>query len=442
MAPKLRIAWFSELNCQREPGPAVAAYWSDQLLPLLRQDFEIDLFHNSFAEYPGYPTYHYLTAFRRQAEKPYDLFFYQLEDRVSSDFVRIHLALQPGVVLFHDFLFTRFGPEQILNSPWERVVAKYRGQGPWPERDCFNPPRGPQGFREAAFAELALFANPVQLGQFKGEVAARAFVDVPGLGAASIAAPVAVDPHIPASSPQRMRVAYAGSPQIEDRAHKLLPALAELKDCRLSWLLAEEERGRAVALLQEFGLTDVELILGRTPQRWYEVVRNTDISVHTSFSAFRHTGPYLPISLMAGRPTIVTNFGAATALPDGVVFKIEPGETECAQLADLFGRLSQMASFRAAGAIQEFARDQFDRKIVAAEIGFVFKQTAAAFAAEHRKWQAFLAEAGAAQFAERGALWKGDRSESGLAGESGELIWKRLLQPVYRELGWMAAPRG
>src|SRR5690606_23982396 len=118
-----------------------SAYFTSLVLPELENSFEIELFDSEEREVLGRRTKHFLKAAAIHAVSPFDLFFYQLENAKEAHFVRFHLGLQPGVVLFHDLFLSDEGPEPLLESHWRAVLAKYRGHtASWAERGSKPPP--------------------------------------------------------------------------------------------------------------------------------------------------------------------------------------------------------------------------------------------------------------------------------------------------------------
>ena len=62
-----RLAWFSPLPISKDGGASTGAYWSKALLPILRSEFEIELFYDGFGQYEDFRTAHFLAAAKRHA---------------------------------------------------------------------------------------------------------------------------------------------------------------------------------------------------------------------------------------------------------------------------------------------------------------------------------------------------------------------------------------
>ncbi len=432
MHTKLRVAWFSSLNLDSSPGASVSAYVSDELLPLLREQFEIELFHSQTGSYLDFTTHHYLTALRRHREAPFDLFFYQLEDLKSSYFSRMHLGLYPGIVLFHDFLLTDDGPEPILNSSWSKMVQKFHDQGcPWPSRRLEYKKRGPHAFREAGLAALALFSHERHLAEYRSLIECT----ISDKSRASfLPFPVNINANSIRPGGEVRVLGYCGTPRIEHRAHKAFQALAErAHGLRLVWLVADDEESQARELLREFEITNFELLRSRSPSRWAEVVSRCDVALHTLFSVYGQPGPYLPITLARGIPSLVTDFACADYMPDTVAFKIEPGASEARQIGLILDALMSGQVDFSARSVHEYAAGLHRREVVAAELAKVFTANASYLGDVMRRWEIMQDSGRRALVAEAPTLLP--CSEVGAVAEV-HATWQQLYAPIFNELGW------
>jgi len=448
MSKKLRIAWFSPLNTTPRLGSSVSAYFSDVTLPLLKEQFEIDLFHDSFTAYKDYATWHYLRAFKKHEEKPYDIFFYQIEDAKASAFVRMHCGLIPGVVLFHDLTLTQDAPVPILDSPWRDVLQKFQNpQAPWParkkpepvkeknsEQDKSKKPktRDPLARREANYASMALFSSERDNEIFQREIKSQKTA----LATDSFLLPFPVD-FSALNNPEKensTNIGFCGSPWIEHRAYKLLQALSEIdKPYKLHWLVSEKQKEKAQELLNEFSITSAEIHAPRTPRNWQALTAEIDIAVHTHYSAYGQPGPYLPISLARGLPSIVSAFGATDCLSPEVVFKVAPGDTEARELHGVIDTLlNNTTSFNSA-TVLNYAKEQHDSKRVAAELSQVFSDWALVHKKSLKNWQSY--ENRAREEILTNALDTGWESLSTTA-EQKLLLQSAGLKAAFTDLGW------
>ena len=85
--PRLRIAWVSPTAAASVESPSMGAYFSREILPRLAHRFDIHLFHNSFDSWDGIPARHYLRLIEMHQTRPFDLVFYQVENRAAANFV-------------------------------------------------------------------------------------------------------------------------------------------------------------------------------------------------------------------------------------------------------------------------------------------------------------------------------------------------------------------
>lgn len=341
----MRLAWISTLN---SPCSA-SSYCSSQLLPFLHSRFDIDLF--TPAEEAGPGRFDWRELWPRHKTRRYDLFFYQLEEHARLSFVPQLLHYLPGAVLFHDVLFRdrAFG-DGFLHTQSEHGAEEHFAAD------------------AAAASLLSFFSCERDLNEWKkrNTQAGRAFFYLPY--------PVHEQMFSASARPPSggLSLLYHGSPNIEDRAQHLLPALARLESAyRLSWMLAEDELPRAKELCRLFSI-DPARIEWRCPRSWdiwRELLGSGDLACHLYCSAFGDPGPGLPMSMAAGLPCLVNDFGSAQWLPDKTVRKIPGGveETEAIvrALQDAAAKREEDPYVKAARA---YAMEMHDRQSIAAQL--------------------------------------------------------------------------
>jgi len=306
---------------------SLSRLFTETVLGELEGRYDVELFEDSFQ---GGRSHHYLSAFQRDEENPFDLFVYNIEDRESSGFSRFHAGLKPGVCIFHDILFTTRAPESLAHSPWEFTIERFKESSvPWPEKEIWPERNVPFGYREAALAFVAVFTSEWAHGEYRRSCVEYLAKLADGRRSYYLPFPIAVtDLHTPTST-ATLRVAFAGSTRVEARAHKLLHALSLFtRDYELLWMLSSEELPHARKLCEEFGVKKVRFIQGRNADNWREVVREADIAFHLKFSLYGNDAPWLPITLMEEKIAVVSDFGGAHYLSDDLVLKVKPGEDE------------------------------------------------------------------------------------------------------------------
>ncbi len=337
-AQGLRIAWFSELVSAGSVG--LSAYCSNLLLPRISTQHTIEV----FSPYPaceayGLPHHHFLNAYRRHREEPFDLFFYQLEDSRSCRFVRGHIGLMPGITWFHDLFFNDLGPEACHTSPWETSIAQfYKPSEPFYDRAKAPHQLWPRAYREVSLSPVVLFSSQWARNEF-GNMVSNRLESVVGSHQADVL-PVPVGGEISRREPSAavFTIASTSVPGIEGRSHKLLPVLRSLRfDWQLLWMVEAHEHAAAVRVVNEFGVADrVTLVTPRSLDAWERIVAESDVALHLHTSPFGHLAPFVQTSLCAGTPTVVSFAAQGEDFPANTVFQIVPGIHEGAQLEGVF----------------------------------------------------------------------------------------------------------
>lgn len=436
-----RVAWFSPLNTEGASSASHSAHVSDLLLPLLEDQFDIELFHNGFDSYGDLPTYHFLSAFHRHKQKPFDIFFYQLEDHPDSQYLRIASTLMPGVNWFHDLLFSTHGPEPILNSSWSETCQKFiNPDREWPDRDRKYTPRGPVGYREAGMCFAALFSSERDHSEYLRQIEDRLISAKGSEQPLSFVLPFPVDikrcRRLPTKS-STQRIGYCGSPRIEHRAHKLLQAIRSRvqsgRSSHMVWMLEQRDLPAALELISEFGLDGVvELRSGLSPESWLSLLPDIDVAAHLHFSAFGHPGPYLESSLVAGLPVLISRFGSSEFYPEEITYQIEPGDTEALQIEEVLTQLEGEVGGHNRDLTRLYAGERFDSRVIAAELSAVFSNLLTTLRLATKRWEQLEQVA----LQNMLAVLEEKRSKR-LAGLDGlETIWSERQVEIFSDLGW------
>ncbi len=427
----MKIAWFSPLSSalplQQRGSISAAAYSTSILLPRLEKFCEIDLFHDHLSEYNGRPVHSFLSAYDRHRKAPYDVFLYHLENGPQAYFSRIHSALMPGVVWFHDYFLSDFGPEPILNSAWRETVAKFRDRTrEWSSHEQKHVPYGPQALREVSTAAVKIFSSERDHGEYRR----TAELSIIPPSARSHYLPLPVEPvSVLGNAPQELlKIAFCGAPRIECRARTLLEAVAKYEgQFELTWLVAENEENEARELLADFDLPTVKIIPGRSPAKWHEVVTRSTVAVHTLFSVFGQLGPYLNISMMHGVPSIVCNFGQGELLPSSLILKISCGNEAALELNGIFQRLAGQDLSDLRRRVAEYGAEMFHADVIARELLTVFDHARPSLQSVVGRWEQFEEAARSQLFTEATALARPDFINSDpLAAAFTELGWTSL----------------
>jgi hypothetical protein len=398
---RLRIGWFVAGGKES----TLSSHCSQCLLPALRDRYEIELFTDEVKLDLGelsrlFPVHHYITAFRRHREAPFDLFFYQLEDGKDSRFVRMHIGLIPGVVWIHDLFLHDAGPEGLRTSPWEQTIAQYdrlgkdlTSAGELPHTDETNVrlrvanQLGPCAYREVSLAPVALFSNRWAMAESQKLISGRIEPYPGGQRVEFLPVPIPVstggEPSLRKGemAPGDARVfhlASIGGVGVEDQSYKLLPALRDLSCAwHLTWLVDHDEVSRARELLEEFSVTErVSIEEGRSVEAWRTIVERSDCALHLHRSPFGHLSPYLQLSLAAGAAVVVSDAFEGSMLPADRVYRVVPDLSEGVVLRELFGVLSRTPRERAGQLGREFVEREWSVPQVAERLAQLFDESA------------------------------------------------------------------
>jgi hypothetical protein len=184
----MRIAWFSPLSSLSKSRSAYATY---HILDHFPSDLKIDLYSDTTKPFLSagkgrkWPVAHYLTAVLNHKRSPYDLFLYQIEDGMDARWVRHIMPAYPGIVWFHEILFTTPLAPAVAVSPWcatlrtlqDPVRHPWISDKEWQKKDNSVPSfderwyRGdfdsPFGKREFSFAAIPVFSQSWQNREFR-----------------------------------------------------------------------------------------------------------------------------------------------------------------------------------------------------------------------------------------------------------------------------------
>jgi hypothetical protein len=402
-ARRIRIAWFyGAAGGAAGNASSLATYCSDLLLPLLRDEFEIEI----FSDKPGLvfsdlPVHHFVCAYVRHRAEPFDLFFYQLEDGLAGRFMRMHLGLAPGVVWGHDLVLRDLGPEGVHTSPWEHTVAQL--SDPTIDfRARTTPPHQlwPYAWREVAVSPVVLWSSQ-HLQREAGALSGPRLEPYPGAHRMGyLPVPVEVPERLAPIAAARerrgvVRAAFAGAVGVEDRAHKLLGALQGVRcSVELTWVVEPHARAAAEQLLDEFGVAgSVRLVEGRTVEGWRAVVAECQVAFHLHRSPFGHLAPYLQLSLLAGCVVVTSAVGEGATLPRNLVCQVEPGMGEAAEIRLLIEALAERELASLGERSRAYARERYAVVQVAEQLKQQLRSAVAVVRACQPRWDALTARA-------------------------------------------------
>jgi hypothetical protein len=416
-----RVAWVSTLptldGTPQRASLSRSAYASELLLPHLQNEaFQIELFHNGpGGTFHGFSVYPYQRLRERHTSQPYDLTFYQVEDRPECQWSRIACTLIPGITWFHDLYFSSHGPEPILNSAWQITKARFSdSSAPWAERGGEFEQVAPLGARESTFSFIPLFSNDRDAAEFQrlvGKTIGAPYFEE----CESYLLPLPVRGSLfekpLKKQTARRKVAVCSGARIEDRSHKALQALLSVSGIEVVWVIPNGEEVRAHDLLEEFAgkgsdtgerCERLTLRSDLSPSVWEDVVAQCDLALHLRFSAFGQIQPYLAQTLAFGVPALTTRFGSSESLPSDIVYQIEPGITEARQIRAVVEALKDVDAPHDRTRLRAFAHELYHERVVASELLSLFHRalTSEGYREAREAWHRFEDDASRSLFAE------------------------------------------
>lgn len=358
----MRLAFFSPLN----PIPSGISDYSEELLPLLVREFDIELIVDNYRPTnPVLSQLHTRTLEQFKASAgDFDLVLYQMGN--SPAHINIFKTLReiPGVVVMHDVVLHHLRAWQTLDrgdvTGYLQIMREDYGEA------------GAELARLEARGLVTLdrFAYPLNGAVVRAahalivhsEYAARQIQPLaPQTPVAVIPMGIAPAGEIPASE-ARSRLALPadafiiaafGEVHPYKRVTVALQAFSEFRSRypnSLFVMIGRESPNYDVeALVRSLGLSDAVLRVGFAPSREYaDYIAAADLSLNLRYPTAGETSASLLRLLAAAKAVIVTRADAYAELPDDVCAKIEADEYEHDLLVGHLEFLAQRADVRSA----------------------------------------------------------------------------------------------
>ncbi len=332
MSKMRRIAWFSLVG---DENAFRTAFYSREMIPRLKDQFEIELFigdedykklgegessHDIF----GVKAYHYLRAYLRNLEDPFDCIVYHLEDHPRADFVRNSSLVEPGIIFAHDIEF--HDPLAYIHPGKDDLIPVSTLNFPGSVIVCNNGQAVSLVKAPSVDGKVALTPLPIQREESDAILRYRKQGQALLEKAAS----------------ERV-IGFVGREAIEERVLHTLEAVTLLleKDSQLLpvWLVFSElEKQKAEQLVGSLSLSKalskkLQIVFPQTREELLSLLAAVDLFCHLRFDTAHALSHWVLQAMAVQTPVIVSNVGAATELPMGVALKVVPGEGESVALA-------------------------------------------------------------------------------------------------------------
>ncbi len=341
----MRIAYFSPLN----PVPSGISDYSEDLLPYLGAEAEVDLFidrgyrptnpdlaaHFAIYPYPRYP--------RLARRRPYDVALYHVGNSPAHDYIVSTLERYPGVVVLHDFVLHHLMLWRAVRhgngSAYRQAMAAYGAAGERVATEMLSGRLSEEAFEYPLCEGVVRAARGVIVhSRYVAERVRAIRPEVP-LAVVPMGVPL---PALPERAEARRRLGLpAEALVIASFGHvnpykRLEPALRAFRRLReeypdalflvvgslsphldLPGLVARLGLEQAVRVT---GFVDFPLFLG--------YLAACDICVNLRYPTAGETSASLLRILGAGVPTLVSRTGAFAELPPEVAIQVDVGPDE------------------------------------------------------------------------------------------------------------------
>lgn len=341
----MRIAYFSPLN----PVPSGISDYSEDLLPYLGAEAEVDLFIDRgyrpanpdlAAHFAVYPYPRYLRAARRRA---YDVALYHVGNSPAHDYIVTTLERYPGVVVLHDFVLHHLmlwrAVRRGRGSAYRQAMAAYGAAGERVASEMLAGRLSEEAFDYPLCEGVVRAARGVIVhSRYVAERVRAIRPDVP-LAVVPMGVPL---PVLPERAEARHRLGLpAEALVIASFGHvnpykRLEPALRAFRRLREEYpdalflivgslsphfdLPALVARLGLEPAVRVTGFVDLGLFLG--------YLAACDICVNLRYPTAGETSASLLRILGAGVPTLVSRTGAFAELPPEVAIQVDVGPDE------------------------------------------------------------------------------------------------------------------
>jgi len=338
----MRIAYFSPLN----PVKSGISDYSEELLPFLRNYFDIDLFIDPSwnPENSEIKNKYNIIPFNRTSFDPskYDEIIYHMgNDYKAHKFIYESLMKHPGIVVLHDLVLQGFYAERYdetkdFDSYRKLLVKHYQEKGiQIAERIRLRLPH--QIWESEKAVDYPL--NEEVLEAAKAVVVHSEFVK--DKVKAKTEKPVAkinhhghlnkkFDAHETKKylgledEDKELLICSAGFINKNKRYESVLSALSEIKEFRFKYLIAGKDRGRILDNYLQ-GSEPYIIKCGHLPiEKLEEVIHASDICINLRYPTMGESSGSLLRMMGYAKPTLITDYGSYSEFPDYCAVKISP----------------------------------------------------------------------------------------------------------------------
>lgn len=339
-----RIAFFGPVN----PIPSGISDYDEELLPLLRKDYEIDVFVDG--EVRGSNIFHHGEFYFKQKNNPYDLCLYQIGNSLLHEYMYGYLFRYPGAVIFHDYCLHHSRAKMLfLKGLFDEYLAEARMS--YPEE-----PRIGKTVYGGSAGELLLYYFPFIQLALKSSLVAGAHTEFVAKKLQVTSTPVIKIPmgikiedvtgeanQASELYPGKLVIGSFGFVTREKRLSSVLQALSELKWYypNLIYLVVGKvaEHYDFQSEVASYGLQSIVEVTGHVDRkRFHQLMSRSDVIVNLRYPSAGEMSATLLRALAYGKPVLMSRLLQLKEIPDDCVIKIRPNR----ELEDLFHNLWQL----------------------------------------------------------------------------------------------------
>lgn len=340
-----RIAFFGPVN----PVPSGISDYDEELLPLLRRHYEVDVFVDRQGS--GENVYPHGQFYYRQKARPYDLCLYQIGNSLLHEYMYGYVYQYPGAIVFHDHCLHHSRAKMLfLKGYFDEYLAEAKAAHPeQPEVGAvvYSGIAADQLFYFYPFVRL-LLRSALVAGAHTGYVCEQLritetpVIQIPMGVSAPVFAPQE-KAEIASLYPGKLVLASFGLATPEKRISTVLRALAELR-CyygNLRYVIVGQVADY-YDLAQEvarWGLQEIVEVTGHVERRRFDLLMaRSDIVVNLRYPSAGEMSATLLRALALGKPVLMSRLMHLLEIPVEAAIRIRPD----AELDDLFHNLWQL----------------------------------------------------------------------------------------------------
>ena len=324
-----RIAFFGPLP----PLNTGIADYDEAVLPILRKDFEVDVFLER--TFPGQEGFSHADFFSKHYQNPYDLTLYQMGNSLFHEYMYGYLFQNPGVVIFHDYCLLHSRSEMLLEKACfqeyrEELAAVYPEQAEQIADTIISSAAGDLLFYQFPFFELVL----------RSSLAAAAHTEVAVKKLSTPQTPVIKIPHLelPGAdltqqdpAPEKFVIATFGYVTGAKRISTLLEVIAEIGKQHsevITVIVGDvEDRAALNQQVESLGLGNRVIVTKRLPiTEFLQWMGRADVIVNLRYPSAGEMSGTLIRSLASAKPVIISRLPGLQEIPEDAVLRVRPDE--------------------------------------------------------------------------------------------------------------------